>query len=84
MGRVHDVNRQELVSRYNSGVGLTALQKEFGINKMTIRNILVEMGVPIRGRGRPRKSPVVTEEATEETTAPSYGVIGKTNPTGSF
>jgi len=46
-----------LVKRYNKGEGLVALADTYDVPLGTIRRVLVEQGVVIRGRGRPRTKP---------------------------
>lgn len=47
------VNEDQLVADYNSGIGMIDLGNKFGINKLTVRKILVKNGVTIRSKGRP-------------------------------
>jgi len=47
---------RHFVAAYNKGTGLVALAAEAGCAIPTIRRVLVEAGVTIRGRGRPVKA----------------------------
>lgn len=44
---------KRLVAAYKNGAGLVALANQFHRTVPTIRRILTEAGVDIRGRGRP-------------------------------
>lgn len=49
---------KSIVNQYTKGGpgnGMQAFAKEYGVSLGTIRRVLVENGVEIRGRGRPRK-----------------------------
>jgi len=46
----------DLADAYLMGQGIMDLQDRFGVNKITIRKILVSKGVTIRGKGRPKGS----------------------------
>lgn len=42
-----------LIESYESGTGLVALHNQYHRTVQTIRRVLAEAGVTIRGRGRP-------------------------------
>jgi hypothetical protein len=44
---------RHIVAEYNKGTGLVALAREQDTVVPTIRRVLVDAGVGIRGRGRP-------------------------------
>ncbi len=67
MTRRVKVDEDALEAAYQKGDGLAQLQKDFGINRMTARKILLERGVEIRSPGRPRKDNAVGGTATGRT-----------------
>ena len=50
----------EMTELYNNGFGLADLAGRFETSRATVRSILVEHGVTIRGRGRPRTTTPTT------------------------
>jgi len=50
-----DEGLKRLVAAYKDGTGLVALAEQWAVSTSTVRRILVEAGVTIRGRGRPAK-----------------------------
>lgn len=70
MARRVKVDEDALEAAYTKGDGLAQLQRDFGINRMTARKILLERGVVIRSPGRPRKMTIaVGGTATGRTSA---------------
>lgn len=69
MARRVKVDEDALEASYLKGDGLAQLQRDFGINRMTARKILLERGVVIRPPGRPRKNVAVGGTATGRTSA---------------
>ena len=47
---ISDENKELMAQRYNNGEGLLVLERDFRINKTTVRRILIEKGVTIRGK----------------------------------
>lgn len=46
---------KRVVDLYQRGNGLQAVAERLGKSVAWVRSVLVENGVPVRGRGRPRK-----------------------------
>lgn len=59
--------KRSMASRYNKGASLNAVADEFGIPAARVKSTLVDEGVTIRGRGRPKGSTNAPKaEAPEE------------------
>lgn len=57
-------NVANIVNDYDRGFGIGALANKYGKSKGEIRKMLVNSGVTLRGRGRPKKGSV-PEDAAE-------------------
>ena len=47
------VNEAQLCIDYTNGTGMVDLGEKYGINKITVRKILVYNNITLRGKGRP-------------------------------
>lgn len=56
-------NVADIVNDYESGYGIGALGNKYGKSKTVIRKILVNSGVTIRGKGRPKRGSVPDDAA---------------------
>lgn len=84
MARRVKVDEDALEAAYTKGDGLAQLQRDFGINRMTARKILLERGVVIRSPGRPRKTLAVGGTATGRTSAVAPEVSEPKSPGSMF
>jgi very-short-patch-repair endonuclease len=75
-----NIDADELIRLYNSGISVKALGKHFGCNATVIKSRLIENGVTIRGRSDAmytRMAQTTTEERIRLTAAAHSAIRGK-------
>ena len=53
-----DAYNDQIKLAYENGAGLHIIATTYGVSVGTIRNILIRLGVPLKGRGRPKEQPI--------------------------